>query len=338
MKRQGFTLIELLVVIAIIGILSTLAIVALGSARQKARDSKRVADINQISKALELYYSENNSYPTIITPGQALRSPDGSVTYLSAVPQNPSPKNDGACPGKEYAYGYSTQTNAYALETCLGFAVGAVGGGSVILSPDGLSGGLVQYYTFEEGSGTTVNDRVGTKNGTWFGGGAHYNATAKFGSYAGSFNGSTDYVNLPTGSYTNSTVSVWVYRTSVAGMLENIFSGGGACQYPALRSLTVQNFYGAPINWQTGYTAPTINTWNHIAMTFAGTTGEYKIFVNGIREQSGSGSSYNNCSITSIGAIAAGNDRFFAGYIDDFRVYSRVLTEAEVVALYRGGS
>ncbi|MEY4744976.1 MAG: hypothetical protein RL272_921, partial [Candidatus Parcubacteria bacterium] len=47
-NNKGFTLIELLVVIAIIGLLSTLAVVALNSARQKSRDSKRVADIKQI--------------------------------------------------------------------------------------------------------------------------------------------------------------------------------------------------------------------------------------------------------------------------------------------------
>lgn len=58
--RKGFTLIELLVVIAIIGILSTLAIIALGSARQKARDSKRVADMQQLGRALEVYYTDNN--------------------------------------------------------------------------------------------------------------------------------------------------------------------------------------------------------------------------------------------------------------------------------------
>ena len=63
MNKKGFTLIELLVVIAIIGLLSTLAVVALSSARQKARDSKRLSDLKQMQTALELYYTDKTAYP-----------------------------------------------------------------------------------------------------------------------------------------------------------------------------------------------------------------------------------------------------------------------------------
>lgn len=61
-KKQGFTLIELLVVIGIIGLLATLAVVAFGSAQQRARDAKRVADVRAVTSAFSAAYNENSSY------------------------------------------------------------------------------------------------------------------------------------------------------------------------------------------------------------------------------------------------------------------------------------
>jgi prepilin-type N-terminal cleavage/methylation domain-containing protein len=61
--KRGFTLIELLVVIAIIGILSSVVLASLGTAREKARDATRISDIKNIQLALELYYDSRQSYP-----------------------------------------------------------------------------------------------------------------------------------------------------------------------------------------------------------------------------------------------------------------------------------
>jgi prepilin-type N-terminal cleavage/methylation domain-containing protein len=61
--NKGFTLIELLVVIAIIGLLASVVLLALDSARKKARDSQRKGNLSQISKVLELYYNDNLHYP-----------------------------------------------------------------------------------------------------------------------------------------------------------------------------------------------------------------------------------------------------------------------------------
>ena len=60
--KNGFTLIELLVVIAIIGLLSTTIMTSLNSARSKARDTRRKADLDAVRKALELYYDKYGTY------------------------------------------------------------------------------------------------------------------------------------------------------------------------------------------------------------------------------------------------------------------------------------
>ncbi len=62
-NTKGFTLIELLVVIAIIGVLATIVLSSLRSARTKAMDAKRASAIKQIQNALEMYNIDHGGYP-----------------------------------------------------------------------------------------------------------------------------------------------------------------------------------------------------------------------------------------------------------------------------------
>jgi type II secretion system protein G len=98
-KRKGFTLIELLVVIAIIGILSSVVLASLNSARVKARDARRVADLKQIQVALELYNDAKTKYPTDVYAATNSISP----TYISKVPTDPLTNS-------QYKYSYTPIT------------------------------------------------------------------------------------------------------------------------------------------------------------------------------------------------------------------------------------
>ena len=90
--QAGFTLTELLVAIAIIGILSSVVLTSMSSARERAKDGKRISDIKQIQLALELYYDVNSSYPADIYDGTPLASflkishdPDGDEYFYAQL-------------------------------------------------------------------------------------------------------------------------------------------------------------------------------------------------------------------------------------------------------------
>lgn len=92
--ERGFTLIELLVVIAIIGILSSVVLASLNSARERSRDARRLADLQQIKLAAELYFDTNNAYPADIYDADNGLAPD----FIGSVPFDPIGTN------VEYAY------------------------------------------------------------------------------------------------------------------------------------------------------------------------------------------------------------------------------------------
>ena len=140
-NRKGFTLIELLVVIAIIGLLATMSVVALSSAREKARDSRRLSDVKQIQTALEMYYSTAGQYPGSISPGGSIAT--SGETFMAEVPVNPQPASDGSCDelsnDDTYGYNSSANNNEYVITYCLGNSTNDIDAGTNCATPAGIA-------------------------------------------------------------------------------------------------------------------------------------------------------------------------------------------------------
>lgn len=153
LSQAGFTLIELLVVIAIIGLLASVVMVSIYSARAKARDARRAGDMTQMSTALESFNTSNRGYPAATNVSQ----PDNMVpSFLARLPVAPLP-TDAPCDslvypngqpasagyyyvasGTPYTYNGLTVYPDYAYYFCLASKVGSITPGLHSLTPKGL--------------------------------------------------------------------------------------------------------------------------------------------------------------------------------------------------------
>lgn len=96
-KSKGFTLIELMVVISIIAILSVIGLAVFSNVQRESRNSKRRADVNDISKALESHYNTTINQHCTGNAGSYC-APAGAWFSNGAVPTDP--QNEAAYTGQ----------------------------------------------------------------------------------------------------------------------------------------------------------------------------------------------------------------------------------------------
>jgi prepilin-type N-terminal cleavage/methylation domain-containing protein len=131
---RAFTLIELLVVISIIGLLSSIVLSALQTARVKGYDGRRFTDLRNMEQALDSYYQDNGHYPEpascsdggahwctacpTIAMGVLINSSITGLTptYVAAIPTDPANtalSNEGGTDSDCYMYSASANGSDY---------------------------------------------------------------------------------------------------------------------------------------------------------------------------------------------------------------------------------
>jgi general secretion pathway protein G len=89
--KHGFTLIEVLVVLTIISIVAVIMITVVDPVAQlqKSRDVRRKSDLDQVKKALLLYYNDHQQYPDAgeVSWGDIF---EDEIVYMKRLPQDPS--------------------------------------------------------------------------------------------------------------------------------------------------------------------------------------------------------------------------------------------------------
>ena len=212
------------------------------------------------------------------------------------------------------------------------------------LAKNDLTTGLVSYYKFDEGSGTTATDSAGSNNGTLTNG-PSYSSSNPYG-IAGNdslnFDGASDYVSanaLPpiTGPFT---LSTWIKRTSNAvytrvGVID-VGSYSTNDGFGLWMGVNGDNVLTARINdnyGMLGTITPPLNTWANVAVVYNGTT--VSTYLNGALQASTAFS--NNPNPTSTTALGARADDLFnwgnSSNLDDTRIYNTALTGAQVSQL-----
>ncbi len=206
-----------------------------------------------------------------------------------------------------------------------------------------ITTGMIAYYDFEGVSGTSVTNKVDAENyaGTINGNNVTVEEndflgdSLKFAAGSGDFQ-ITGVVNTGTSSYS---VSMWYKYTGGTSRNDHVYllqqTGSGR----SLLFLTPENKYGTYVNAENKYSEDTVQVggWQHVTYTYDSDTNKVKFYVNG--ELSGERDTNGNSEVNALTDLLIGRHKngstTMLGYVDEVRVYGKVVTDGEANAIYK---
>ncbi len=313
------------------------------------------AGVPSMAKIVQLRTSApvgDSTPPTVsLTAPAAGASVSGATTLAASASDNIGVSGvrfevDGAPVGTEdgtapYSISWSSTSAANGTHTVRAVARDAAGNStssapvSVTVNNTAPTNGLVAAWSFNEASGSTVGDGSGNGNdGTLVG--PVRTTAGKYGR-ALTFDGVNDYVTIPDAPRLDlgkaMTLEAWV-RPSASSSWRTVLlkETPGALAY----SLYSASGTNRPSAWldgtsSVGSTALTLNTWSHLSATYDGA--RLKVYVNGVLRADRA--TTVNVPVSAEPLKIGGNavwGEYFAGQIDEIRIYARALTAAEITA------
>lgn len=219
--------------------------------------------------------------------------------------------------------------------------------------------GPAAYWKFDETTaGTAANQVTGAPSGAPQGGptvstlvpALSYNANPLATPRSLLFDGTNDTVNVANfGSFSQTTVSVWIYRTGSNGGRESIVSykEGSGVNMGFVLSLNETGGTHYPRLWvqvnggwvfaEQAVSIPLNTAWTHLAGTYDGAN--IRLYRDGaqVAITAAAGSMTNTGSQnTGIGSRASLDSNWFPGHVDDVRIYARALSAPEIAVLAAG--
>jgi hypothetical protein len=243
---------------------------------------------------------------------------------------------DGTAP---YSISWSSTSVANGTHTIRALARDAAGNStssaavSVTVNNTAPTNGLVAAWSFNEASGSTVVDGSGNGNDGTLGGPVRTTA-GKYGR-ALTFDGVNDSVTIPDAPRLDlgkaMTLEAWVRPSASSGWRTVLLKEAPGELAYSLYSASGTNRPSAWLDGTSsiGSTALALNTWSHLSATYDGA--RLKVYVNGVLRADRA--TTVNVPVTADPLKIGGNavwGEYFAGQIDEVRIYSRALTATEI--------